>query len=46
MKRWMPSGSVRWLSSVISTTAYRNSFQSRMKFRITVVETAGSAIGS
>ena len=46
MKRWMPSGSVRLASSVISTTANRNSFHSRMKLRMTVVAIAGSAIGS
>src|SRR5215510_50599 len=42
-KRWMPSGSVRFASSVISTTAYRNSFQSRIVLRITVEEIARDA---
>ena len=46
MKARMPMGKVRLSGSVMSTTANRNSFQSWMKFRISVVAMAGMPTGS
>ena len=45
VKCMSPSGSVRLLSSVRSTTANRNSFHSTMKLSVTVVKIAGAPIG-
>ena len=42
----MPRGNVRFSSSVISTTAKRNSFQRLMKFKMMVVAMAGTPTGS
>src|SRR5262245_38303392 len=46
MKRMIPSGSVRFSSSVTSTTAYRNSFHSSIRFRMIVVAMAGIPMGT